>query len=798
MALSACVLALAAAPAYGAITVTTTKDETIAGDGSCSLREAIAAAGGQASPDCPRGPGSGASAITLPRGIYKLSLGSELEIVGSTSIQGAGAALSTIDANGHGRVLSAAAGITVAISGVTITGGRAQDGSAGVNGNASAGQRAGAAGGLGERGGGIFNLATMSLTDVELTGNTAGRGGAGGDGGAGATTPCAGADSGCGGGGGDGGSGGGIFNAGTLTLTRVTVSGNRAGDGGAGGTGGGASSGSASNGGDGGSGGDGGGVYNSGMVTSTDSTISDNATGNGGSGGAGGAGTVSASGGVGGTGGGGGQGGAIDNQLDLAVSGSTLSGNATGNGGDGGDGGAAVLGDGAIGGPGGLGGAGGAILLSDPSAAANTISATTIATNTTGDGGYGGAGGSGGGVGAHGGGGGVGGTGGAGAAIDDVLGELTLSSATVSANVAGGGGGGGSGGVTLGGSLTRGQDGGQGAGGSPGGIALAVAIPNTGITEQDALVASNTPRNCAGAITDAGHNLSFPDATCPHAVTGDPQLGPLAANGGSTQTLALGAHSAAIDQVPAAGAGCRAADQRGVSRPRPVGGACDIGAYEFAPPACRDLAATTTPARPVRLALSCGDPAGVALNYLIDRRPAHGSLGPLDSVAGTLTYTPNATFGGVDSFSYHASDSNGTAGKQTVTITVSRVPPVISRLRLAHRRFRVGKGRTALLAAKRRPAAGPKAATGTRFQFDLSAAARVQITIMRTSGPKKQRKTVGTLVRGSEPQGADEIAFSDRLGGRGLAAGSYKATLLASNVAGQSRARTVAFAIVRR
>ena len=232
---------VAAAPAYGAISVTTTKDETTTGDGTCSLREAIAAAGAQASTDCPRGPSSGATVITLPRGIYKLSLGSELEIVGSVSIQGAGAALTAIDAGGHGRVLSAAAGITVAISGVTITGGRAQDGSAGGNGIASAGQRAGGAGGSGEPGGGIFNLATMSLTNVQLTGNAAGRGGRGGDGGAGATTPCPGADSGCGGQGGDGGSGGGIFNAGTLTLTRVNVTGNRAGDGGAGGTGGGAS-----------------------------------------------------------------------------------------------------------------------------------------------------------------------------------------------------------------------------------------------------------------------------------------------------------------------------------------------------------------------------------------------------------------------------------------------------------------------------------------------------------------------------------------------------------------------------
>src|SRR5262249_45753340 len=46
-------------------------------------------------------------------------------------------------------------------------------------------------------------------------------------------------------------------------------------------------------------------------------------------------------------------------------------------------------------------------------------------------------------------------------------------------------------------------------------------------------------------------------------------------------TRALGAGSAAIDVVPAAG--CAANDQRGITRPQ--GAACDAGAYEVAPPA---------------------------------------------------------------------------------------------------------------------------------------------------------------------------------------------------------------------
>lgn len=48
--------------------------------------------------------------------------------------------------------------------------------------------------------------------------------------------------------------------------------------------------------------------------------------------------------------------------------------------------------------------------------------------------------------------------------------------------------------------------------------------------------------------------------------------------GGFTKTVALKADSPAIDTIP--NASCPAADQRGVSRPQPAGGMCDIGAFE--------------------------------------------------------------------------------------------------------------------------------------------------------------------------------------------------------------------------
>jgi predicted outer membrane repeat protein len=85
----------------------------------------------------------------------------------------------------------------------------------------------------------------------------------------------------------------------------------------------------------------------------------------------------------------------------------------------------------------------------------------------------------------------------------------------------------------------------------------------------------------SGTISLNFHNL-IEDGSCSPGYTGDPSLGPLAENGGHTETMALLPGSLAID------AGhdflCEPADQRGWSRP--IDGNhdgtphCDLGAYE--------------------------------------------------------------------------------------------------------------------------------------------------------------------------------------------------------------------------
>ncbi len=97
------------------------------------------------------------------------------------------------------------------------------------------------------------------------------------------------------------------------------------------------------------------------------------------------------------------------------------------------------------------------------------------------------------------------------------------------------------------------------------------------------LIVDNGAKNCSngGNIVSQGGNV-ITDSTCHNAggdhvvAAADVKLGALADNGGTTLTRALGAGSVAID----AGSGFQCSfDQRGA--PRPVGSACDAGAFEF-------------------------------------------------------------------------------------------------------------------------------------------------------------------------------------------------------------------------
>ncbi|MBN2005513.1 MAG: DUF11 domain-containing protein [Anaerolineae bacterium] len=142
--------------------------------------------------------------------------------------------------------------------------------------------------------------------------------------------------------------------------------------------------------------------------------------------------------------------------------------------------------------------------------------------------------------------------------------------------------------VTLSGNIADFDNTGSGKGGGiSNGYGATMTLVSTIVVGNEA---PGTPGN-ADCFSDAllisgGYNLLGQNTGCP-SITSDitttnPLLDILADNGGDTWTRALVAGSPAIDAVPPVS--CTVAtDQRGLARPFPVGGNCDIGAYEAAP-----------------------------------------------------------------------------------------------------------------------------------------------------------------------------------------------------------------------
>jgi hypothetical protein len=163
-------------------------------------------------------------------------------------------------------------------------------------------------------------------------------------------------------------------------------------------------------------------------------------------------------------------------------------------------------------------------------------------------------------------------------------------------------------------------------------------------------IVANNGTACAGpgGMVSAGFNLEGSN-TCAMTMPTDlrntnPRLGPLAANGGPTLTQALTPASPAIDAgacTDASGAPV-AADQRGVARPQPPGGRCDIGAVEYQPASPAPLVVGGS--RPVVLGSTRAAFAGVVnpgglpstawFQYGLDRRYRSG--GPFDHATRKL------------------------------------------------------------------------------------------------------------------------------------------------------------------
>ncbi|HVO24512.1 MAG TPA: choice-of-anchor Q domain-containing protein [Candidatus Margulisiibacteriota bacterium] len=186
------------------------------------------------------------------------------------------------------------------------------------------------------------------------------------------------------------------------------------------------------------------------------------------------------------------------------------------------------------------------------------------------------------------------------------IGTVTVTNSTFSSNSAGYDGGGIASGT---GTVTNSTFSGNSASHNGGGITSIgrLTVTNTIVAN------STTGGNCAGSVTDGGHNIDD-GTTCGLAGTSLSTTNPmldsagLANNGGPTQTIALQAGSPAInagDESVCAAPPVSNLDQRGYVRPGTGHGQCSIGAYE----------ANATP--PEVCIGDCGGTATVAINDLV-------------------------------------------------------------------------------------------------------------------------------------------------------------------------------------
>jgi CSLREA domain-containing protein/uncharacterized repeat protein (TIGR02543 family) len=227
------------------ITIDTDDDEYGTGTG-CALREAIQAANtGSSFGGCTIAGTSGDTIIVLPAGIYTLTRtggGEDSNATGDLDIT----ATHRIIINGAGQATT-----IIDAGGDDLLGDRALDivtstATVELHDLTITGGRA-PFGNPGSSGGGISNAGSLTLTNVTVRGNEAGTGG----------SPM----------GAKGGDGGGIYNGGALELNNCLIEDNFAGSGGFGDGG--------------GRGGSGGGIYNGGTVTLKNSTVHNNTTGGG-------------------------------------------------------------------------------------------------------------------------------------------------------------------------------------------------------------------------------------------------------------------------------------------------------------------------------------------------------------------------------------------------------------------------------------------------------------------------------------------------------------------------------------
>jgi CSLREA domain-containing protein len=204
------------------------------------------------------------------------------------------------------------------------------------------------------------------------------------------------------------------------------------------------------------------------------------------------------------------------------------------------------------------------------------------------------------------------------------------------------------------------------------------------LTIANSILSGNSAGNCqlaggslppSSVITNVGYNIAD-DASCGFASStgasgqtlGDnvsALLDPLGLqnNGGPTETIALQSTSPAIDAIPLVN--CPEKDQRGVERGNGGETACDVGAFEYAPPGAPPTISISSPTsgtyllnQAVPSAYNCSESVAGDL-IMVCAGPVASGLDIDTASVGPKTFTVNAT------------DSHNNSSSQGVNYTVA-------------------------------------------------------------------------------------------------------------------------------
>jgi hypothetical protein len=94
-------------------------------------------------------------------------------------------------------------------------------------------------------------------------------------------------------------------------------------------------------------------------------------------------------------------------------------------------------------------------------------------------------------------------------------------------------------------------------------------------------------------------------------------------------------------------------------------------------PACANVQVATAYQTPTTVTLPCSDVDGKAVSISVASGPTHGTLGPVGGT-GQVTYTPAPGYSGPDSFTFTATNADGTSAAATASLSVGAPPASIS------------------------------------------------------------------------------------------------------------------------